>query len=258
MATDSFQAVFAGGLVFKPVKKTRIHEEIVFKIKDMIEKGKLKTGDRLLTERELAEAFKVSRPSVREALRALESQGFLVSRQGDGTYISQQPIELFIEPFASVIMKEKFDQLELFEMRRLIEPQLADLAAQRATSADIAEMEQIVNIQEQQLAINDPQTTPEKTLHDLIFIAAKNKILISIMDSLMDSLAESRDKYLQLESRPQKSLARHKEILAAIKIGDGELAADIMREHLEETEGMLFEVLNVEKGSDQGTVNSEG
>ena len=229
--------------MFKPVKKTRIHEEIVFKIKDMIEQGKLKTGDQLPTERELAEAFKVSRPSVREALRALESQGFLVSRQGDGTYVSQQPIELLIEPFASVILKEKFDQLELFEMRRLIEPQLAYLAAERATPAEIAEMEQLLYIQEQELANSETGPTPEKTLHDILFRAAKNKILISIMDSLMDSLAESRDKYLQLEGRPQKSLARHKDILAAIKIGDGELAANMMREHLEETESILFEVL---------------
>lgn len=229
--------------MFKPVKKTRIHEEIVFKIKDMIEQGKLITGDQLPTERELAEAFKVSRPSVREALRALESQGFLESRQGDGTYVSQQPIELIIEPFASVIIKEKFNQLELFEMRRLIEPQLVYLAAQRATPAEIAEMEQLVEIQEQELARTEPGPTPEKTLHDLLFKAAKNKIVISIMDSLMDSLAESRDKYLQLEGRPEKSLARHKEILAAVKMGDSELAANIMREHLEETETMLFEVL---------------
>jgi GntR family transcriptional repressor for pyruvate dehydrogenase complex len=209
----------------------------------MIEQGKLKTGDQLPTERELAEAFKVSRPSVREALRALESQGFLMSRQGDGTYVSQQPIELLIEPFASVILKEKFDQLELFEMRRLIEPQLAYLAAERATPAEIAEMDQVVDIQEQELANSKPTPTPEKTLHDLIFKAAKNKILISIMDSLMDSLAESRDKYLQVEGRPQKSLGRHRDILAAIKTGDGELAANMMREHLEETESMLFEVL---------------
>ena len=233
--------------MFKPVKKTRIHEEIVFKIKDMIEQGKLKTGDQLPTERELAEAFKVSRPSVREALRALESQGFLVSRQGDGTYVSQQPIELLIEPFASVILKEKFDQLELFEMRRLIEPQLAYLAAERATPAEIAEMEQLLYIQEQELANSETGPTPEKTLHDILFRAAKNKILISIMDSLMDSLAESRDKYLQLEGRPQKSLARHKDILAAIKIGDGELAASMMREHLEETESILFEVLEKDR-----------
>jgi GntR family transcriptional repressor for pyruvate dehydrogenase complex len=238
--------------MFKPVKKTRIHEEIVFKIKDMIEQGQLKTGDQLPTERELAEAFKVSRPSVREALRALESQGFLVSRQGDGTYVSQQPIELLIEPFASVIMKEKFDQLELFEMRRLIEPQLAYLAAERATPAEIAEMEQLVMLQEEGLGRTDIEPTPEMTLHDLLFRAAKNKILISIMDSLMDSLAESRDKYLQLEGRPERSLARHKEILAAIKSGDSELTANIMREHLEETETMLFEVLREnEKEGDQ-------
>jgi GntR family transcriptional repressor for pyruvate dehydrogenase complex len=191
----------------------------------------------------------VSRPSVREALRALESQGFLVSRQGDGTYVSQQPIELLIEPFASVILKEKFDQLELFEMRRLIEPQLAYLAAERATPAEIAEMEQLLDIQEQELANSESGPTPEKTLHDILFKAAKNKILISIMDSLMDSLAESRDKYLQLEGRPQKSLARHKDILAAIKTGDGELAANMMREHLEETESILFEVLEKDRNS---------
>ena len=248
---DPFQTVFAGAPMFKPVKKTRIHEEIVFKIKDMIEQGRLKTGDQLPTERELAEAFKVSRPSVREALRALESQGFLVSRQGDGTYVSQQPIELLIEPFASVIMKEKFDQLELFEMRRLIEPQLAYLAAERATPSEIAEMEKLIVIQEMELAGRGAGTNADHTLHNVLTRAAKNKILTSIMDSLIDSLAESRDKYLQVPGRPEKSLGRHKEILAAIKSEDSELAAAIMRKHLEETEHLLFEVLNGEKNNNQ-------
>jgi len=242
VSTELFQAMFGETIMFKPVKKTRIHEEIVFKIRDMIKQGKLKTGDQLPTERELAEAFKVSRPSVREALKALESHGFLVSRQGDGTYISQQPIESIIEPFASVILKEKFDQLELFEMRRLIEPQLAYLAAERASPTEIAEMEQLVAIQEEELGRSEAAPTPEKTLHDLLFKAAKNKILLSIMESLMDSLAESRDKYLQIKDRPEKSLARHKEILVAVKLGDGELAANTMRRHLEETENILFHV----------------
>ena len=226
--------------MFKPVKKTRIHEEIVSKIRDMIEGGTLKTGDQLPTGRELAEAFKVSRPSVREALRALESQGFLVSRQGDGTYVSQQPIELIIEPFASVITKEKYDQQELFEMRRLIEPQLAFLAAERATPEEIAEMEKLVAIQEDELDGVYSGLNPDQTLHDVLTRSSKNKILISIMENLMDSLTESRDKYLQVEDRAQRSLARHKDVLAAIKLRDSELAARIMREHLEETEAMLF------------------
>ena len=230
--------------MFKPVKKTRIHEEIVLKIKDMIEQGKLTTGDQLPTERELAEAFKVSRPSVREALRSLESQGFLVSRQGDGTYVSQEPIELIIEPLARILEREKYDQLELFEMRRLLEPQLAYLAAERATAGEILEMEQLVRLQEEELAGKNTGIDPDQTLHSVLTRAAKNKILISIMDSLMDSLAESRDKYLQVAERPRRSLIRHKEILNAIKSGNSEEAARIMREHLEETETILFRVLD--------------
>jgi GntR family transcriptional repressor for pyruvate dehydrogenase complex len=220
--------------MFKPVKKTRIHEEIVSKIRDMIDQ-------------------------VREALRALESQGFLTSRQGDGTYVSQQPIEQLIEPFASMITREKFDQLELFEMRRLIEPQLAYLAAERATPAEIAEMEQLVLIQQEELAGRDLGLNPDQTLHNVLTRAAKNKILISIMDSLMDSLAESRDRYLQVEGRQEKSLIRHKMILAAIKAGDSQLASDLMLEHLEETESMLFELLhlNEEESDDEDENNYE-
>jgi len=104
-------------------------------------------------------------------------------------------------------------------------------------------------MQEKEIKSSEPLPTAEKTLHDIIFKAAKNKIVISIMNSLIDSLAESRDKYLQIEHRPQRSLAAHKEVLAAIKSGNAELASDLMREHLEETETMLFEVLQKDKDS---------
>ena len=117
--------------LFKPVKKTRVYEEIVAKIKDMIDKGRFKSGDQLPVERELAEVFRVSRSSVREAIRSLESQGLLESRQGNGTYIAKHPVESLVKPLASVICSEKDGQRELFEMRRLIEPQLAFLAAER-------------------------------------------------------------------------------------------------------------------------------
>jgi DNA-binding FadR family transcriptional regulator len=123
--------------LFKPVKKTRVYEEIVVKVKHMIEKGRLHSGDQLPSERELAEVFNVSRSSVREALRSLETQGYLESRQGDGTYIARQPVESLVNPLATVIFSEKDGQMELFEMRRLIEPQLAYLAAERATPEEI-------------------------------------------------------------------------------------------------------------------------
>jgi len=233
--------------MFKPVKKTRVYEEIVSKIKNMISQGKLNSGDQLPTERELSEVFKVSRSSVREALRTLESQGYLESRQGDGTYIARQPVETLVQPLASAILTEKDALSELFEMRRLIEPQLAFLAAERATPEEIIEMEKILSIQKEQISKGESGTDFDKTFHYTLAKATKNHILIQIMDSVMDALAESRDQYLQVEGRPEKSLARHRELLNVVKAGDRELAADIMREHLEDIEISLFGVKRKEE-----------
>jgi GntR family transcriptional repressor for pyruvate dehydrogenase complex len=226
--------------MFKPVKKIRVYEEIVSKIKNMITQGKLNSGDQLPTERDLSEVFKVSRSSVREALRTLESQGYLESRQGDGTYIASQPVETLVQPLATAILSEKDALSELFEMRRLIEPQLAFLAAERATPEEIVEMEKILSIQEKQIAKGESGTHFDKTFHYTLAKATKNHILIRIMDSVMDALAESRDQYLQVEGRPEQSLVRHKELLRVVKAGDKELAADVMREHLEDIENSLF------------------
>lgn len=238
--------------MFKPVKKTRVYEEIVAKIKEMIEQGRLKSGDQLPTERELSEVFKVSRSSVREALRTLESQKFLESRQGDGTYIARQPIEMLVTPLASAILTEKDSLMELFEMRRLIEPQLAYLAAERATPEEVAEMESILDRQADQVSKGETGMDVDKTFHDSLVGATKNTILIRIMDMLMDSLTESRDKYLQGEGRPERSLSRHREILVAIKAGDRKLAARIMREHLEDIENGLFGAGGKEESKQSG------
>ncbi len=226
--------------MFKPVKKTRVYEEIVVKVKHMIEKGRLHHGDQLPSERELAEVFSVSRSSVREALRSLETQGYLESRQGDGTYIARQPVESLVDPLATVIFSEKDGQMELFEMRRLIEPQLAYLAAERATPEEIVMLGKALELQEKAFAKGESATEVDKTFHYILAKAAKNKVILRIVDNIMDLLAESRDKYLQVEGRAGKSLARHRELLNAIRSGDKELAAKVMLEHLEDIELSLF------------------
>ena len=226
--------------MFKPVKKTRVYEEIVVKIKDMLEKGRLKSGDQLPGERELSEVFQVSRSSVREALRTLETQGYLESRQGDGTYIASKPVESLVSPLASAIFSEKDSQIELFEMRRLIEPQLAYLAAERATQEEIAMMEQALVLQEEAIARGETGTDVDKSFHYLMAKATKNKVLLRLTDSMRDLLAESRDKYLQVEGRPEKSISRHRQVLDAIKARDGELAAQVMLDHVLDIENCLF------------------
>ena len=241
--------------MFKPIKKAKVYEEIVAKIKDMVGKGRFKAGDQLPVERELAEVFRVSRSSVREALRSLESQGFIESRQGDGTYIARQPVESLVRPLASVILTEKDDQMELFEMRRMIEPDLAYLAAERATEEEIAMMEKVLALQQEQIDRGDFETDVDRNFHYIMARAARNKALLRITDNIMDLLAESREQYLQVEGRPQKSILRHREVLEAIRARDPERAEKCMLEHLVDIETSLFGASGRRK-SKQGIVTS--
>src|SRR3989337_945210 len=126
--------------MLKVIKKTRIYQEVVSQIHDLIREGRLKASDQLPSERELAETFKVSRTSVREALRALETQGLVVSRTGTGTFVADLPIESLVAPLATLLIEEKSALADIFEMRKLIEPRIAALAAERATKRDIERM----------------------------------------------------------------------------------------------------------------------
>jgi GntR family transcriptional repressor for pyruvate dehydrogenase complex len=227
--------------MFKPIKKTRIYEKIVDEIKELITQGSLKWGDQLPTERELSETFKVSRTCVREAFRILESQGFLESRPGNGTYVSNNAIDSLVQPLASFILKEKDYQIELFEMRRLLESQLAYLAAKRATPENITNMEKILKRQEEQIANGETGLDSDSDFHHALAEATNNRIFLHIINTNIDFFAESRESYLLGEERAKKSLPRHKKIFSAIKKGDGELAAEAMREHIEDVEKTLVD-----------------
>jgi len=225
--------------MFKPIKKTRIYEKIVIEIKEFINQGRLKSGDQLPTERELSETFKVSRTSVREAFRILESQGLLESRPGQGTYIAHNTIDSLIQPLASFILQEKDHQLDLFEVRRILESQLAYLAAERATPENVTKMEEILSRQEAQIAEGGTGMDADDAFHHELAEATNNRVLLRIMDATMEFIAQSRESYLQGEQRAKKSLEHHKKILSAIKAGDSELAARAMLEHIENIEETL-------------------
>ena len=228
--------------MFKPVRKTKVYEEIVSKIKVLIEDGRLKSGDQLPPERELSEVFKVSRSSLREALRALESEGFLEIRQGDGTYVALKPIEQIVKPLATAILTEKDTQLELFEIRKIIEPQLALLAAERASDEDLSRMEEILDSQAEEVRQGGAAGDIDKEFHYAVAKATRNKTILRVMDTLMEAISESRDRSLQVEGRPEKSLSFHRNVYSALKARNRELAAKAMREHLEDIESILFSV----------------
>src|SRR5437870_13916810 len=111
--------------MLRVIKKTRIHEEVVTQIHELIREGRLKAGDQLPSERELAETFQVSRASVRESLRALETHGLIISRTGTGNFLADLPVESLRAPLAKLLTEEKDALSEIFELRKLIEPEMS-------------------------------------------------------------------------------------------------------------------------------------
>ena len=135
--------------MLKEVRKKRAYEDIVTQIQDLIKKGRLKQGDQLPNEKELSETFKVSRSTVREAILSLETMRLVERRQGDGTYVIASSEEALVHPLATALFGEKDDLIDIFYLRKIIEPEVAQIAAENATAEEIEELEKILREQEE-------------------------------------------------------------------------------------------------------------
>jgi GntR family transcriptional repressor for pyruvate dehydrogenase complex len=222
--------------MLKAIKKTRIYEEVVSQVHELIRDGKFKARDQLPSERELAETFKVSRTSVREALRALETQGLIVSRTGAGNFVADLPVESLVAPLATLLIEEKSALADVFEMRKLIEPHIASLAAERATKRDIERMKKILDKQRQQVNGGSTGVEADAEFHYSIGQATQNQALEKLVSGLMEILSRSREESLQTPGRSQASLDSHYKILAAIEEHDQQKAREAMLYHIEQVE----------------------
>ncbi|HXG51749.1 MAG TPA: FadR/GntR family transcriptional regulator [candidate division Zixibacteria bacterium] len=218
------------------IKKTRIHEEVMSQIHELIRQGKFKAGDQLPSERELAEIFKVSRTSVREALRALETQGLVVSRTGAGNFVADLPVESLVAPLARLLVEEKNALAEVFELRKLIEPHIASLAAKRASRRDIEEMKRILDRQAAAVDRGETGVEADTDFHFTIARATQNRALEKLVSALMDVLSHSREESLQTLDRRRASIDAHRAIVAAVGRHDGAGAHRAMLRHIEEVE----------------------
>lgn len=226
--------------MLKAIRKTRIYEEVVSQIHELIREGKFKAGDQLPSERELAETFKVSRTSLREALRALETEGLVVSRTGTGTFVADLPIESLVAPLATLLIEEKSALADIFEMRKLIEPHIASMAAERATKRDIERMRRILEKQREEIHRGSTGVEEDAEFHFSIGRATQNQALEKLVSGLMDILSHSREESLQTPGRRMASLESHHKILSAIEAHDKEKARQAMLRHIEQVEQSVF------------------
>ena len=224
----------------RQVRKTKVYHEIVDQIRGLIAAGRIKPGDRLPPERELAELFKASRNSVRDAIRVLEQMGLIESRQGDGTYVRSVSAEELAEPLALMLLQSRTQMRELWEVRRVLEPALAEFAAERITEEELGELEAILEAQRRKVETGFLALEEDTAFHYGIAEAARNTVMLRAVDTLVDLLRQSRERSLQQHDRPAYSLAGHRRILAALRRRDPEGARAEMLRHLGDMEERVF------------------
>ena len=213
-------------------KGRRLYEDIVQEFSSLIRQGVLKPGERLRSERVLAEQFQVSRSSVREALRSLELQGLVISKRGSGTFINTDNLESMVALLASTLTSGSDTLKHIFEMRHMLEPQIAALAAQRANKQEVAELESILEEQVREISTGGTGVDSDTAFHFAMASATHNSALVKVVSAVEDILRRSRDQSLQEPGRPQRSLASHREILSMIHSGDAAGARRAMEYHL--------------------------
>jgi GntR family transcriptional repressor for pyruvate dehydrogenase complex len=225
---------------FRAVRKTRVSQDIIEQVRDLVTSGRLKSGDRLPSERELSQALSVSRSSVREAVRAMESLGLIQARAGEGTFVASPSASHGSDPLIASLHQDWSTQHKLFEVRRVIEPDLAALAARRATTEQIERLRAILNDQEAEIARGGTGMKQDSLFHYLLAEATGNEVLVRIMDSLMDLLLKTREESLQQDRRPARSLKQHRAMLRAIEARNPRAAERLMYQHIAEIEELVF------------------
>jgi len=220
---------------FEGIRRNKVYEEVALQLERLILK-KLKPGDKLPSERELAETLGVSRSSIRDAIRSLELMGLVAPRQGAGTVVCEVSAESLVSPLTGLLVRQKQHIAELLDFRKMLEPGLAARAATHASAEEIAEMEEILRRQEEKVGRGEIAVDEDSEFHYRVAVASNNTVVLKLLDILMDLLRETRERSLQVKGRPQKSLAGHRRVLTAIKRHDAETAKVAMLRHIADVE----------------------
>jgi len=224
------------------IPRSRVYAKVAEQLQSHII-NTLKPGDMLPPERELVQMFGVSRSTIRDAIRRLETVGLLEPRQGVGTVVREVSVDTVVRPVANVLLQKRKGINELLDVRMIIEPALAARAALHASPGQIAELHAILERQDEKVRRGELATEEDSAFHYAIALAADNSVMLKLVHVLMDVSRETRERSLQFGGRQEKSLAGHRRILTAIEQGDAAAAKAAMRRHLLEIEKIILQML---------------
>jgi GntR family transcriptional regulator, transcriptional repressor for pyruvate dehydrogenase complex len=219
--------------MYKVVRSSRLYEQIVQQVEESIRKGAMKPGDQLPPERELAQQFGVSRTAVREAVKALREKGHVEAYPGRGTFITDGTSHAIKQSLDRLI---RIGQPEgsgfLAEVREILEPEIASLAAVRADAQDIAAMREPIAVMDEARKDSDAFIEADLDFHLALAEAAANPLILSLIDSIVGLLREQRSRIFLVEGGPERGQYHHKRILEAIEHHDPVGAREAMKAHL--------------------------
>jgi GntR family hexuronate regulon transcriptional repressor len=208
----------------------KLYQQVASTIMASIVSGKYKPGERLPSERDLATAFKVSRPTIREAMIALEIRGLAETRHGSGIYVTDQP------PAHEGATDLDIGAFELTEARRLFEGEAAALAATQIGDEGLDELERIIAEMEDENARQQQDWTADRRFHVAIARATRNTAIATVIENLLDIRHQSPLCVYMLERARrvgvQPRVSEHRRILVALRRHDPRAARNAMRDHL--------------------------
>lgn len=222
-------------MMYTPVRSSKVYEQIAEQIEQLILSGKLRNGDRLPTEHELAEQFQASRTAVREAMKTLAQKGLVDMRPGRGTLVidgTSQAMRLSLGLMMKV--KPAACSANLVEVREILEPEIAALAAERATAEHIAALQEAVAMMDAHLGAADTYITADDDFHRTLARATQNDLILTFVDSIVDLLSEQRKHIFSVSGGASRGQMHHKLLLETIQCHNSEAAREAMRAHLQQ------------------------
>jgi len=221
--------------MYLPIQTNKVFEQVAEQIEKRILNGELRSGDRLPTERELADQFHVSRTAIREAMKTLAQKGLVDMRPGRGTMVIDGTPEA-MQHSIGLMMRLKLGQVggsdNLVEVREILETEIAALAAARATAADIEAMQRAVSAMDEHIDDAEAFIAADNSFHEALAKATQNALIFILVNSIVPLLSEQRKQIFEVDGGPQRGQFHHKRILDSIILKQPGAAREAMRAHL--------------------------
>ena len=219
--------------MYKRIRSERLYQLVVQQIEQGIVQGGLKVGDRLPPERELGERFGVSRTAVREAVKALREKGLVQSDPGRGTFVTNGTSRAVRNSLDLMVRMGRSDASDdLVQVRGILEPEIAALAAKHITPEQLDLLQQAVQVMDSALDDADTFVEADLAFHITLAKATRNVIIPALIDSIVDLLREQRKGIFFTQGGPQRGQIHHKRILKAVTHHNPTAARNAMRAHL--------------------------